>query len=48
MEAIVAVKAGTPISVVLCIPAAEVEEAPRPLRIAVTLFWTIVMDACDP
>ena len=48
MEAMVAVRAGTPISVVLCMPAAEVEEAPKPLKIAVTLFWTTVMDDCDP
>lgn len=48
LEAMVAVKAGMPISVVLCVPAAEVEKAPKPLKIAVALLWTTVMDDCDP
>ena len=48
LEAIVAVKTGTPISVVLCNPTAEVEEASKPVRVAVTLLWTTMTDDCDP
>ena len=47
-EVMLAVKAGGPISVVLCRPAAEVEEAPEPVNTAVTLFSIMVMDDCDP
>ena len=50
LEAMVAVKAGTPIVVALtlCRPAAEVEEASKPVDTAVTLFPTMVMDDSDP
>ena len=48
LEAMVAVKAGTPIAVALCRPVAEVEEASKPVDTAVTLFPTMVMDDSDP
>lgn len=38
LEAMVAVKAGTLVSVVLFWPAAEAEEASEPVKTAVTLF----------
>ena len=47
-DAMVAVKTGTPISVVLCMPAAEVEEAFKPVNTAVMLFSMMVMDDSDP
>lgn len=47
-DAMVAVKTGTPISVVLCMPAAEIEDASKPVNTAVMLFSTMVMDDSDP
>lgn len=38
LEAMVALRAGTPVSVVLCRPVAEAEEASEPVKTAVTLF----------
>ena len=48
LEAMVAVKAGTPIAVALCGPVTKVEEASKPVDTAVTLFPTMVMDDSDP
>ena len=47
LEAMVVVEARTPVSVVLCRPAAEAEEASKPVSTAVKLFPTGVMDDCD-
>lgn len=47
-EAMVAVKAGTPISDGLCRPVNEVEEPSKPATTAVMLFAMMVMDDSDP
>ena len=47
-DAITAVTVGTPVSVVLCKLAAKVEEAPKPVNTAVTLFSTTKIGASDP
>ena len=46
-DTMVAVKAGSPVAVVLCRPAAMVEEASKPVATAVTLFSMKVMDDAD-
>lgn len=48
LDAMVAVIAETPIDVVLSRPAAEIEEAPKPMSTAVTLFSMMLMDDSDP
>ena len=47
-DAILAVNAGTPISVVFCRLAAEVDKAPKPVNTAVTLLSIVVIDDSDP
>lgn len=46
-DTMVAVKAGSSVAVVLCRPAARVEEASKPVTTAVTLFSMMVMDDSD-
>ena len=48
LEAMVAVNAGTPILVTLCRPAAEIGDAFKPVKTAVTLSLTMVIDDSEP